>query len=215
MDRKKSIIVGISGGSGCGKTTIIDAIRTQFSLEEVCILSQDNYYKPRESQVTDPKGVKNFDLPDSIHTEELIRDVEVLSHGQPVTRQEYVFNNKNVQPSTLTFQPAKIILIEGLFVFHSDLLKEMMEYKIFINTKENLKLIRRIKRDNAERNYPIDDVLYRYEHHVLPSYEKYILPYREECDIVINNNTEYKKGVDFLTSFLRSKLIDIDMSPSL
>lgn len=206
MERKKSIIVGISGGSGCGKTTIIEAIRSKFSLSEVCILSQDNYYKPRESQATDQKGIKNFDLPGSILTEELIEDVNRLMQGHSVTRQEYVFNNESVQPSVLNFEPAKIILIEGLFVFHSSPLKQLMDYKIFINTKENLKLIRRIKRDNAERNYPIDDVLYRYEHHVIPSYEKYILPYKEECDIVINNNKEYEKGVDFLTAFLRSKL---------
>lgn len=206
MKEKKATIIGISGGSGCGKTTIINALRDHFDESTLCILSQDNYYRPRENQKTDPTGKKNFDLPESIYNDELVRDIECLIDGKDVVRQEYVFNNSDAKAEELIFRPAEIIIVEGLFVLHHAPLVDLMDYKVFINAKENLKLIRRIKRDNAERNYPIDDVLYRYEHHVLPSYEKYIYPYMDDCDIIINNNEGFEKGLEFLIGFVQSKV---------
>lgn len=206
MTQKQAYIIGISGGSGSGKSCIIRDIRAQYSPDQVCVVSQDNYYKPRESQEKDASGVINFDLPSCIHNDEFLRDVQELLKGNKVTREEYVFNNDQATASSLVVHPAPVIVLEGLFVFHQDALKSLMDLKIFVDSKENLKLIRRIKRDGKERNYPLDDVIYRYEHHVIPSFEEYIFPYKKECDLVINNNASYQKGLDVLLAFIQSKL---------
>ena len=130
-----------------------------------------------------------------------------LLKGKKVKRQEYVFNNKNVTPNILVFKPAPIIIVEGIFVFHFKKMQPLLDLKIFLDAKENLKVIRRIKRDKVERNYPLDDVLYRYEHHVMPTFEKYILPYRDEADIVVNNNAAMSKGLMIVKGFIRDFLL--------
>jgi uridine kinase len=203
---QKPLIIGITGGSGSGKTTFISRLRRSFSEEEVCIISQDDYYRLREEQKIDSEGVRNFDLPKSINKKEFIRDVKKLIKGETVNRIEYTFNNEKVNPKMLTFLPAPIIIVEGIFVFHFKKMKKLFDLKVFLHAKENLKVIRRIKRDQVERNYPIDDVLYRYENHVMPTFEKYIRPYMEEADLVINNNDHFEMGLQVLLGFIRNRL---------
>ena len=204
---KKSFLIGIAGGSGSGKTSFIREIRRHFTPDELCILSQDDYYKDRESQQQDENRVKNFDLPESILTHEMIRDIEQLMAGKQVIRKEYVFNNELAEPRTLHFLPAPVIIVEGLFVFHHKELMNAFDLRIFLQAKENLKVIRRIKRDQLERNYPLEDVLYRYERHVLPAYERYIEPYRHDADIVINNNQSFQAALTVIVSFIRGMLL--------
>ena len=199
----KPFIIGITGGSGSGKTTLIRSLRSHFSQEELCIISQDDYYKPRELQEEDSRSKRNFDRPESIYAEELLRDIHRLKEGESFSRSSYTFNNEKARSEELWFYPAPLLVIEGLFVLHYDFLREVMDLKVFVHAKENLKIIRRIKRDRAERNYPLEDVLYRYEKHVLPAYERYIEPYREEADIVINNNETFDHGLKVLTGFCR------------
>ena len=117
-----------------------------------------------------------------------------------------MFNNMDAKPKTLVFKPAPIIIVEGLFVFHFQEIRKLLDLKVFIHAKENLKVIRRIKRDRLERNYPLDDVLYRYEKHVMPTFEQYIAPYVDKADIIINNNTNFIPALDVVKSFLRQKL---------
>ncbi len=203
---KKPLIIGITGGSGSGKTTFINALKNHFSRKQLCIISQDDYYRPRDQQLMDNQGIKNFDRPKSIDKAAFVRDVKKLMKWKTVTRKEYVFNNKLAKAKTLIFEPAPIILVEGLFVFHFKKMRKLLDLKVFLHAKENLKVIRRIKRDKEERNYPLEDVLYRYEHHVMPTFEKFILPYKEDADIVINNNEEMSKGLDIVKGFLESYL---------
>lgn len=205
--QNKPFIIGITGGSGSGKTTFIHQLKEAFSKEELCVVSQDDYYKSREEQEADENGIENFDMPTSINREELFEDVKKLIAGEVVSREEYTFNNKLAEPKFLTFKPAPIIIVEGIFVFHYKEIFNLFDLKIFLDAKDNLKVIRRIKRDRVERNYPLDDVLYRYEHHVMPTFEKYILPYKSEADIIINNNANFDGGLKMVLGFMKNYLL--------
>ncbi len=198
--------IGISGGSGSGKTTFVQRLREQFTAAELCVLSQDNYYWPRDQQHVDERGERNFDLPESFNKKAFRQDLERLQRGEPVERLEYTYNNPLATPRLISVHPAPIIVVEGLFVLHYKKIAALLDLKIFINTKENLKVIRRIYRDQLERNYPIEDVLYKYQHHVMPAYERYILPYREEADLVINNNYHFDRALNVLVGFIRHRL---------
>lgn len=203
---KKTTLIGISGGSGSGKTSFIRTLRSKFQESSLCIISQDDYYKPRELQLHDENGVKNFDLPESIDLDAFVQDVRLLQSGQAIERLEYSFNNELAHPKTHVFHPAPVIVVEGLFVFHIREMFKMLDLSIIINAKPSDKIIRRILRDQKERNYPLEDVLYRYKHHVMPSFEKYIEPYIDEVDIIINNNTSYEKGSHVVSAFIDSVL---------
>lgn len=202
----KATIIGISGGSGSGKTTFIKALRSFFNEDQLCIISQDDYYRPREEQLVDENGIQNFDLPQSIDLEAFLQDINALVDGKTVKRLEYTFNNKDAEAGYVTFKPAPIIVVEGLFIFHDKGIAGILDYSIIINAKASDKIIRRILRDQKERNYPIEDVLYRYKHHVMPSFEKYIEPYIDTVDVVINNNESYEKGAIVIRYFIESVL---------
>lgn len=200
------LVIGITGGSGSGKTTFIKLLREPFQEADVCVISQDDYYKPRTQQEKDAQGIVNFDLPKSIDKKAFLLDIEKLMAGQVVERQEYTFNNERSSPKTLVFKPAPVIIVEGLFVFHYRKVNALLDLRVFLHAKENLKVIRRIRRDQMERNYPIDDVLYRYEHHVMPAFEKYLQPYIEHADLVVNNNKDFNMGLKVVQGFIKNFL---------
>lgn len=202
---QKPFIVGITGGSASGKTTFLNKLLTSFPPEDICLISQDNYYKPREQQTKDPNGVVNFDLPSCIDDAAFAHDVQQISQGKTVYRTEYTFNNPNVVPKQLEFRPAPIVVVEGIFVFYFAAVAELLDLKVYIDAKEYIKLQRRIVRDKIERGYDLDDVLYRYTHHVAPTYEKYIKPYKYDADIIIPNNAQFERGLEVLTTFLNAK----------
>ncbi len=206
LKNSNSFIIGISGGSGSGKTSFIRDIKEHFTEEQVCFLSQDDYYKAREQQKEDENGIKNFDLPESIEMDEFYFDLVKLTNGISVERPEYTFNNDHKAPVLIQLNPAPIIIVEGLFVFYDPKLFNLLDLKILIHATDTQKIIRRIKRDRVERNYPLEDVLYRYEHHVLPSFESYIFPFFNKVDLIINNNKSYEMGKDMLVSYLSSRL---------
>ena len=203
-------IIGITGGSASGKTTFLNELIASFPASQICLVSQDNYYKNREDQVPDANGVINFDLPSAINDHEYAQDILRLRSGEKVCRKEYTFNNPNVVPKDLEFVPAPIIVVEGIFVFYFPQVAQLLDLKVFIDAKEHIKVLRRIMRDKVERGYDLDDVMYRYTHHVAPTFEKYIEPYKYDADIIIPNNVEYKRGLDVLISFLRSKVVSYE-----
>lgn len=211
----KPLVIGITGGSGSGKTSFIRQIRDHFSVEELCVISQDDYYLPREEQQVDDSGVINFDLPKAIDKKAFVRDVKKLMEGQTVTRQEYTFNNAQAIARELVLLPAPVILVEGLFVFHYQKMRKLLDLKVYLHAKENLKVIRRIKRDRVERNYPLEDVLYRYENHVLPTFERYIKPYMEDADIIINNNRQFNMGLSVIIGYLSQYLTTFNQAATL
>ena len=203
---KTPFIIGITGGSGSGKTRFLKSLLNHFSKKEVCLISQDNYYKERAEQPIDDKGVQNFDLPESIDFEAYKDDIISLREGKTVERAEYTFNNPNVEPGKIEMNSAPVIVVEGIFVLYYKDIADMLDLKVFIDAKDHIKLKRRIIRDERERGYDLDDVLYRYEHHVMPTYDKYIKPYKSDADLIIPNRTDFKEALDVLSSFIKSKL---------
>ncbi|SIQ54834.1 uridine kinase [Pontibacter lucknowensis] len=203
---QKPFIVGITGGSASGKTTFLNRLLASFSPENICLISQDNYYKDREHQTRDLNGVVNFDLPSCIDDDAYAQDILKLSQGESVFRKEYTYNNPNVVPKMLEFKPAPIVVVEGIFVFYFEEIAKLLDLKVYIDAKEYIKLQRRIVRDKVERGYDLDDVLYRYTHHVAPTYEKYIKPYKNDADIIIPNNENFDRGLEVLTTYLNSRI---------
>ncbi|HLT94254.1 MAG TPA: hypothetical protein VKZ56_06815 [Membranihabitans sp.] len=202
----KRNVIGISGGSGSGKSVFIKDLRHRFLPDEIAVISQDNYYKPREIQKTDPQGVRNFDLPYSVDLDAFTHDLERLIRGESVTRTEYGFNNPLARPETITITPAGVIVVEGLFVFSHQRVWDLLDLRVFIHASDSQRLSRRIIRDQTERNYPLEDVLYRYEYHVAPSYKTYIEPFQNQVDIIINNFSDYHIGLKVLEAYIRSLL---------
>ena len=203
---KKPFTIGITGGSGSGKTYFLQGLSSAFKANEICLISQDNYYKPRDQQPIDENGVKNFDLPVSIDREAFQLDLLKLKSGQSVSKTEYVFNNQMAEKKQLEFIAAPILVVEGLFVQYFEEISNELDLRIFIEAKDHVKLGRRIKRDQVERGYDIDDVLYRYQYHVMPVYEQLIEPLKHQADLVIPNNSKFERALDVLVGYLKSKL---------
>lgn len=203
------LIIGITGGSGSGKTLFLDELLKNFSDTEVCLLTQDNYYKKRDLQPVDAKGIKNFDLPESIEDERLYQNILSLKNGKEVQITEYTFNNPDVTARKLTFKPAPVLIVEGIMVFYWEKIRSLIDLSVFIEAKDLIKVKRRIIRDAKERGYDLDDVLYRYEHHVTPFYEQFLQPLKSEVDLIIPNNTDFRKGMEVLSGYIKNHLATI------
>jgi uridine kinase len=198
--------IGITGGSGSGKTFFLDGLSSLFTADQLTLISQDNYYKPRDQQPLDKNQVKNFDLPESIDREAFVHDVKALKEGKTVTKQEYTFNNPARQPHMLIFKPTPILVVEGLFVQYFEEISKELDLKVFIEAKDHVKLGRRIRRDQADRGYDLDDVLYRYQHHVMPVYEALIEPLKHQADFIVPNNQGFSRALTVLAGYLRTLL---------
>lgn len=203
---KKPYIIGITGGSGSGKTYFLQRLAEGFTPVQLCMISQDHYYRPRDQQPVDENGVKNFDLPVSIDHESLEKDLHQLISGNVVRKPSYTFNNPSSQSVQIEFLPAPVIVVEGLFVQYFPEIRSLLDLRVFIEAKDHLKLGRRIRRDQTERGYDLDDVLYRYQHHVMPVYETLIEPLMHQSDFVIPNNLKIDAAASVLSGFIRSVL---------
>jgi uridine kinase len=203
---KKPLVIGITGGSGSGKSYFVQELMKGFSPLQVCLMTQDNYYRARDQQPVDDCGVKNFDRPESIDGEKLLSDLQSLMAGNPVRLPEYTFNNPDITPKMLDFQPAPVLIIEGLMVFYWEKVRKLIYFSVFVEADELIKVKRRIIRDAKERGYDLEDVLYRYEHHVAPFYHQYLVPLKKEVDIIIPNNQHFRKGLEILEGFIINHL---------
>ena len=202
----KPLIIGVTGGSGSGKTLFLNELLKKFTKKEVCLITQDNYYIKRDQQPVDEKGIKNFDLPESINNEQLYQDILTLKNGNEVHITEYTFNNPEIVPKKLIFKPASVLIVEGILVFYWEKIRSLIDLSVFIDAKDLIKVSRRITRDAIERGYDLDDVLYRYEHHVAPFYEQFLEPLKRDVDLIIPNNTNFRNGMEVLASFIRNHI---------
>lgn len=199
------IVIGISGCSASGKSFIVKYILDNLGDELVSILYQDNYYRKREHQIKDDKGNYNFDLPTSFHIDQQIDDIKKIKNGEKVVRNEYTFNNPSIDPKKIIVNPRPIVLVEGLFLFDNSDLSSLFDKKIFIDAEIETMINRRIKRDHSIRGYDKDDVIYKYENHVIPAYKKYILPHKDYSDIIVDNNNKDFEGAKTTLDYIKKE----------
>jgi len=196
-------LVGIAGGSGSGKTTLVRALRDSLPSGMVCVVSQDDYYHPREMQAMDPNGKVNFDLPTAVDLDGLASDLRSLAAGDPILRKEYTFNQEGREATLVEMLPAPVVLVEGLFVLHHEPVRDLLDLRVFLEASEQAQLDRRLRRDERERGYGREEVMYQWEHHVLPAYRNYLLPYRHLCDLHVVNESGFERAVKVLGDHLR------------
>lgn len=186
----KPFVMGIAGSSGSGKTFFLNCFLDHFSPEEVTLISQDDYYIPANTKTQEENKLYNFDLPTAINREAFFKDIQALFNGETIFKEEYTFNNPNITPKVLEIKPAPILIVEGLFIFHYSEINALLNHKIFLHADEEVALERRLRRDLTERGYFEEDVRYKWVNHVVPSYNQYLLPFKEACDRVIINNID-------------------------
>jgi len=197
---KKPYVIGIAGSSGSGKTFFLNSFLNHFKPEEVTLISQDDYYIPSNTKTQEENKLYNFDIPESIDRAAFFKDISDLFEGKTIFKEEYTFNNPLIKPKMLEIKPAPILIIEGLFIFHYTEVNNLLDHKIFLDANEDVALERRLRRDLIERGYFEDDVRYKWVNHVVPSYNEYLLPYKESCDRVIINNTDDPEPIHQITN---------------
>ena len=198
------VLVGIAGGSGSGKTSLIRAVRESLPPGSVSVVSQDDYYHPQEKQQKDINGWVNYDLPSAVDLEAFSDDLSQLKAGKAIRRREYTFNNMAREAGWVETHPAALVLVEGLFVLHHGPMRERFDLRVFVNAEEETQLQRRLRRDKVERGYGAESVLYQWENHVLPAYRSYLLPYRGHCEVLVDNDRTFTEAVDHLRERLAS-----------
>lgn len=211
--RRSAYLVGVAGGSGSGKTSLVRSLRESLPSQLTCVVSQDDYYLPKQMQAVDINGKVNFDLPTAVDLEGLERDLRSLISGAPISKVEYTFNQEGREPRVVEMMPAPIVLVEGLFVLHHPAIRDLFDLKVFIDASEASQLDRRLKRDAVERGYGADEVLYQWEHHVLPAYRNYLLPYRHLCDLHVVNELGFERAVRVLGDHLRQAASKLEAAP--
>ncbi|MSQ97196.1 MAG: uridine-cytidine kinase [Gemmataceae bacterium] len=195
----KPYLVGIVGGSASGKTSFLRDLLARLPKEKCAVVSQDNYYRTIDEQVLDANGKHNFDLPTAIHRDRLHDDLHKLLRGECVTRTEYTFNHREKSGRLITIEPAEVILLEGLFLFHYEEIRALLDLRVFIDANEDVCKLRRLQRDFLERGYPADHVEYQWDNHVLPAYRNFILPHRDEAQLIVTNHGGYEAGLEVVT----------------
>lgn len=197
------MIIGICGGSGSGKTTLLKRLATYFGTVKPTVFSMDNYYLPIEEQQLDDNGEVNFDLPNALDKMRLIQDLTQLKNGEPIEVKEYHFNAPPGKNTLITLEPSEIIIVEGLFLFEYKEINSMLDFSIFMDVDPEVQLDRRLYRDQETRGYSREAILYQWNHHVLPCFEKFLLPYRKEADFLFNNDhqadQEFERLLEVLT----------------
>ncbi|NHA04277.1 uridine kinase [Mucilaginibacter sp. HC2] len=203
----KPYIIGIAGGSGSGKTFFLKSFLKHFTADEVCLVSQDDYYfRVAHKMTPEENKVYNFDLPSTIDHEHFQQDISRLLNNEIVIKPEYTFNNPNAVPRMLEIKPAPILIVEGLFILHFRDIADMLDMKIFIEADEEVAMNRRLKRDLIERGYSHEDAMYKWVNHVLPAYKEFLLPYKDECDRVIANNSQVADDIIAVTKEISADL---------
>jgi uridine kinase len=193
------MIIGICGGSGSGKTTLLKRLATTFSEKNPSVFSMDNYYLPIEKQRLDHNGIVNFDLPTALDENRLTTDLRTLTNGDPIEFKEYHLN------------PSELIIVEGLFLFHYQGVRELLDFSVFVDVDPDVQLDRRLYRDQETRGYSREDIIYQWDNHVLPCYENYLHPYKKDASFIFRNDHRADEDFTTLEFELKSRLVGVNV----
>lgn len=200
------LILGIGGGTGSGKTTVVHQIVAQLPADEVCVISQDSYYNDTSHLPYEERVKINFDHPNSIDFKLLVQHLEELKKGNSFEQPVYSFKEHNRTKETVTTYPKKVIIVEGILILTHPAIRELFDIKIFVHADSDERLIRRLKRDIAERGRDLDEVLNRYQTTLKPMHLQFIEPTKEFADIIIPNNRYNTVAVDVIRKIVQQKI---------
>lgn len=190
-------IIALTGGSGSGKSTVLKGLLEHFKGRS-SILSLDDYYRPREELPIDSNGETNYDVPQAINHDKLLGDLNKLMNGESVSIETYTYNRDAMKSEVITITPSDWLIVEGLFVMHDPGVRNLFDLTAYIDAAPNTRLERRKHRDLTVRGYDPDEVEYQWHNHVRPADQVYIEPWRDKCDVVIDNEKDYTEGLSEL-----------------
>ncbi len=200
------LIIGIAGGSGSGKTTVVKVIADQLK-ENVVVIPQDSYYKDMSEATEEEKRTHNFDHPDSVDFDLLHRQLGELKEGKSVEQPIYSYLTcGRSKDQTLTVRPADIIIVEGILIFTDPKLRDLMDIKIFVDADDDDRVMRVISRDIAERGKTVDWVIERYTNTVKPMYHQFIEPSKRYADIIVPQGGHNKVAIDMISATIEKAL---------
>jgi uridine kinase len=200
------LIIGIAGGTGSGKTTVVNQILNELPAGEVCVISQDSYYNKTENLSYDERTKINFDHPNAIDFNLLINHIKQLKSNKIIEQPVYSFVTHNRVLDTLKTHPRKVVIIEGILIFNSKRLRDLFDIKIFVHADADERLIRRVRRDIEERGRDITEVLTRYQNTLKPMHQQFIEPTKNYADIIIPNDRYNTVAVDIVRTVISNKL---------
>ena len=199
------LVIGIAGGTGSGKTTLMKNLTEQFQ-DVVTVLSHDNYYKRHDELTYEQRCQLNYDEPDALETDLMARHLDQLRQGHSIDCPIYDFTLHNRSDETVTIVPKKVIIVEGILIFENKALRDLMDIRIFVDTDADVRLCRRIKRDVNKRGRTLESVLSQYLQTVKPMHERYVEPSKKYADIVVPEGGKNLVALDMITGRIQRHL---------
>ncbi len=203
-----TILIGIAGGTGSGKTTLANELINSFGQDEVSILRHDNYYKRHDDMCYEERSKLNYDHPDAFDTELLCEHIRELKAGRSIQMPVYDYSVHNRSEETIEVRPAPVIILEGILIFAETSLCELMDIKVFVDTDADVRILRRIVRDVKERGRSLDSVISQYLTTVKPMHEQFVEPSKRRADIIIPEGGENLVALEMLIQRVRKHLTD-------
>jgi uridine kinase len=200
------LVIGIAGGTGSGKTTVVNQIVKQLPSEEVCVISQDSYYKATDNLSYEERSKINFDHPRAIDFDLIVKQLKKLKSGKTIAQPVYSFVTHNRTKDTVKTHPRKVVIVEGILIFNNEELRDLFDIKIFVHADADERLIRRMRRDISERGRDIDEVLNRYKDTLKPMHLQFIEPTKNYADIIIPNDKRNTVAVDIVRTVINERL---------
>lgn len=200
------MIIGISGGTGSGKTTVANRILESVSTQDVAFIQQDSYYRNLKDLPLDYRQAANFDHPDALDNDLLVHHIRKLKGGGSVELPIYDFKTHSRLNETLLIEPKPIVIVEGILIFSDPRLLEQMDIKIFVDTPDDIRFIRRLKRDVAERGRTVDSVIEQYLNTVRPMHMQFVEPSKRYADIIIPEGGHNLVSIDLISGKIRERL---------
>lgn len=200
------LIIGIAGGTGSGKTTVVHQIMNELPQTEVGIIHQDSYYKANDSLSFDERALINFDHPRAIDFDLLVAHLKALKAGNTVEQPVYSFVTHNRTDDTVITHPRKVMIVEGILILASPELRDLCDVKVFVHADSDERLIRRLKRDIAERGRDMEEVLARYQNTLKPMHQQFIEPTKAFADIIIPNDKYNTVAIDVVRAVINQRI---------